>query len=104
LAHTWPEAARSTPPKDLTKLFRRIDLGWSHPPGLNRRPTDYEWILGGTRGNLAGLSACFSLSDSAFNHAESLHDRHTRRHTLTAPERYRRENPLVAKTLALDSS
>jgi hypothetical protein len=28
--------------EDLINLFRFIDLEWSHPPGSNRRPADYE--------------------------------------------------------------
>jgi len=42
LAHIWLKRAPVDALEDLTKLFGSIDLGWSHPPGLNRRPADYE--------------------------------------------------------------
>ena len=55
---------------------------WSRRRDLNARPSDYKWILGGTQGYTARLSAFCLLGDPAFSHAESLHDRHTTGHTL----------------------
>ena len=46
LAHIWPQGARMDGVEDLINLFGFIDLQWSHPPGSNRRPADYETIPG----------------------------------------------------------
>ena len=42
LAHIWPKGAQADALEDLINLFGSIDLEWSHPPGSNRRPADYE--------------------------------------------------------------
>jgi hypothetical protein len=42
LAHIWPKDARVEAIEDPINLFGFIDLEWSHPPGSNRRPADYE--------------------------------------------------------------
>ncbi len=42
LAHIWPRGAQADALEDLINLFGSIDLEWSHPPGSNRRPADYE--------------------------------------------------------------
>ncbi len=42
LAHIWPKSARVGGFGDLLNLFGFIVLEWSHPPGSNRRPADYE--------------------------------------------------------------
>ena len=42
LAHIWPKSARLGALGDLLNLFGIIVLEWSHPPGSNRRPADYE--------------------------------------------------------------
>ena len=42
LAHIWPKGDQVDALEDLINLFGTIDLEWSHPPGSNRRPADYE--------------------------------------------------------------
>ena len=42
LAHIWPKSARVEALGDLLNWFGFIVLEWSHPPGSNRRPADYE--------------------------------------------------------------
>ena len=42
LAHIWPRGAQADALEDLINLFGSINLDWSHPPGSNRRPADYE--------------------------------------------------------------
>jgi hypothetical protein len=44
LAHIWPQGARVDALEDLINLFCFIDLEWSHPPGSNWRPADYECV------------------------------------------------------------
>src|ERR1019366_2314870 len=60
---------------------RTKGIKWSHPPGSNRRPTDYEWILGGTGGHMARRSPSCFFSHTLPNHSRSPHAGHTRRHT-----------------------
>src|SRR5690348_15829708 len=42
LAHIWHRRAQSDALEYLINLFGFIVLEWSHPPGSNRRPADYE--------------------------------------------------------------
>ena len=42
LAHILPQGTPVDALEELINLFGFIDLEWSHPPGSNRRPADYE--------------------------------------------------------------
>ena len=44
LAHIQPQGTPVDALENLINLFGFIALEWSHPPGSNRRPTDYESV------------------------------------------------------------
>ena len=44
LAHIWPQGTPVDALEHPINLCGFIDLEWSHPPGSNRRPADYESV------------------------------------------------------------
>src|ERR1043165_7447443 len=66
------------------KTRKRRPLGWSHPPGLNRRPADYESAaLPAELGWL--LTRSYQLAANSGNSRPTFHPAHP--HTICVPDR-----------------